>query len=61
VVVVFALGIVGMWFPRGLYHKIRDLFARLPLPVQIALVIFVFLLVFKVSTAASVPFVYERV
>ena len=60
VVAVLAAGIAGAWFPPRAYDWLRGLFLRLPLPLQLALVAIVCLVVFKVSTAGAIPFVYER-
>lgn len=60
VVIVLVLGVFGMWFPPGLYDQIRGLFLRIPLPLQLALAVLIVLLIFKVSTSAAIPFVYER-
>lgn len=60
VIAVLALGFAGAFLPKKAYMSIRNLFVRLPLPVQAALIFIVLLVVFKVSTAETIPFVYER-
>ncbi len=60
VVAVLVAGLAGAWFPSLWFERLRGFFVRLPLPLQLALAAIVFLLVFKVSTAGAIPFVYER-
>lgn len=60
VIAVLIAGIAGALMPKKVYLLVRDLFTRLPLPVQAALIFIVLLFVFKVSTAETIPFVYER-
>jgi len=60
VAIVIGLALTGSWLPDRAYEIVKGLFTRLPLAVQIAVVVFIFLIVFKVSAAESIPFVYER-
>jgi len=60
VIIVLATAAAGMWFPRRLYYKIRELFQRLPLPVQVGAALLAALIIIKISSAGAIPFVYER-
>jgi D-alanyl-lipoteichoic acid acyltransferase DltB (MBOAT superfamily) len=60
VVAVLGAAMILMWLPPALYRKTKELFLRLPLPVQIGLAVVAFLLIFAATTQGAVPFVYER-
>lgn len=60
VIAVFAAAQLAAFTPAPWVAKIRDRFARLPWPVQVAAGLVVAWLLYRVNAVSEVPFVYER-
>jgi alginate O-acetyltransferase complex protein AlgI len=60
VVVALAVACAGMWCPPKWYAKIRGLFTRLPVPIQLIVAGLAGYMIFRVSAASLAPFVYEQ-
>ncbi|MCC6157112.1 MAG: hypothetical protein IT350_03605 [Deltaproteobacteria bacterium] len=60
VIAVFAAAQLAAFTPAPWVAKIRDGFARLPWPVQVAAGLVVAWLLWRVNAVSEVPFVYER-
>jgi alginate O-acetyltransferase complex protein AlgI len=54
------IALLGAWMPQKWYDSLRNAYAKLPLPIQLAFAALVFLVIMKVATAGTIPFVYER-
>ncbi|MCZ7583078.1 MAG: MBOAT family protein [Deltaproteobacteria bacterium] len=58
--IVMGLAAAGMWCPPRLYEKLRGLFVRAPVPVQIGIGLAVGYGLYRFSSSALAPFVYEK-
>ncbi|MCL4236327.1 MAG: hypothetical protein KJ042_17630, partial [Deltaproteobacteria bacterium] len=60
VMAVFAAAQLAAFIPSPWVERVRDDFARLPWPAQVAAGLVVAWLLYRVNAVSEVPFVYER-